>query len=130
MAEKKVIDWEKIELDYRAGIKSLRQIAGEHDIAESGIRRRAKQYEWVRDLSEKIKAKADDIVRSSVRTKTTISEKDTIDANANEVASVRLAHRKDIQRSRKIAMSLFDELEMMVGQENVKLLEMLVMKSR
>ena len=64
-------------------------------------------------------------MRSSVRTKTTISEKDTIDANANEVASVRLAHRKDIQRSRKIAMSLFDELEMMVGQENVKLLEML-----
>ncbi len=42
MAEKKVIDWEKIELDYRAGIKSLRQIAGEHHIAESGIRRRAK----------------------------------------------------------------------------------------
>jgi hypothetical protein len=121
MAEKKVIDWEKIELDYRAGIKSLRQIAGEHDIAESGIRRRAKQYEWARDLSEKIKAKADDIVR----TKTTISEKDKIDASANEVASVRLAHRKDIQRSRKIAMSLFDELEMMVGQENVKLLEML-----
>lgn len=129
MAEKE-INWEKIELDYRAGVKSIRQIAAENEIAESGIRRRAKQYEWVRDLSEKIKAKADDIVRkesvrSSVRTKTTISEKDKIDASANEVASVRLAHRKDIQRSRKIAMSLFDELEMMVGQENVKLLEML-----
>ena len=129
MAEKE-INWEKIELDYRAGVKSIRQIAAENEIAESGIRRRAKQYEWVRDLSKKIKDKADDIVRkesvrSVVRTKTTISEKDTIDANANEVASVRLAHRKDIQRSRKIAMSLFDELEMMVGQENVKLLEML-----
>lgn len=129
MAEKE-INWEKIELDYRAGVKSIRQIAAENEIAESGIRRRAKQYEWVRDLSEKIKAKADDIVRkesvrSVVRTKTTISEKDTIDANANEVASVRLDHRKDIQRSRKIAMSLFDELELMVGQENVKLLEML-----
>lgn len=129
MAEKE-INWEKIELDYRVGVKSIRQIAAENEIAESGIRRRAKQYEWVRDLSEKIKAKADDIVRkesvrSVVRTKTTISEKDKIDASANEVASVRLAHRKDIQRSRKIAMSLFDELEMMVGQENVKLLEML-----
>ena len=129
MAEKE-INWEKIELDYRAGVKSIRQIAAENEIAESGIRRRAKQYEWVRDLSEKIKAKADDIVRkesvrSVVRTKTTITEKDKIDASANEVASVRLAHRKDIQRSRKIAMSLFDELEMMVGQENVKLLEML-----
>jgi len=130
MAEKKVIDWEKIELDYRAGIKSLRQIAGEHDIAESGIRRRAKQYEWVRDLSEKIKAKADDIVRtesvrSSVRTKTTISEKDKIDVSANEVASVRLSHRKDIQRSRKIAMRLFDELEHQVGVENAENLEKL-----
>lgn len=129
MAEKE-INWEKIELDYRVGVKSIRQIAAENEIAESGIRRRAKQYEWVRDLSEKIKAKADDIVRkesvrSVVRTKTTISEKDKIDASANEVASVRLAHRKDIQRSRKIAMSLFDELEMMVGHENVKLLEML-----
>lgn len=47
----------------------------ENEIAESGIRRRAKQYEWARDLSEKIKAKADDIVRSVVHTKTTITEK-------------------------------------------------------
>ncbi len=61
-------------------------------------------------------------VRTNVRTKTTISEKETIDANANEVASVRLAHRKDIQRSRRIAMSLFDELEQMVGEDHVDLL--------
>jgi len=32
-----------------------------NEISESGIRHRAKQYEWVRDLSEKIKVKADDI---------------------------------------------------------------------
>jgi len=57
--------------------------------------------------------------------KTTITEKYIIDANANEVVSVRLAYRKDIQRSRKIVMRLFDELEMMVGQESVGLLEML-----
>lgn len=130
MAEKKVIDWEKIELDYRAGVKSLREIASEHDVSDTAIRKRAKRDDWVRDLSAKIKAKADDLVRkeqvrTEVRTANLISEKDTIDANANLVASVRLSHRKDIQRSRKIAMSLFDELEMMVGQENVKLLEML-----
>ena len=129
-AEKKVIDWEKIELDYRSGVKSLREIATDHEISEGAIRKRAKRDDWVRDLSEKIKAKAEDLVRkeqvrSEVRTQNTISEKETIDANANLVASVRLSQRKDIQRSRKIAMSLFDELEMMVGQENVKLLEML-----
>ncbi|WP_151778333.1 hypothetical protein [Acinetobacter brisouii] len=128
MSEKKVIDWEKIELDYRAGVKSLRQIAGEHDIAESGIRRRAKQYEWIRDLAPKIKAKADDIVRresvrSDVRTEKRISEKQTIDESAHQQAAVRLSQRKDIQRSRSIAMQLFDELEHQVGVANVELLE-------
>lgn len=130
MAEKKVIDWEKIELDYRAGVKSLREIASEQGVSDTAIRKRAKRDDWVRDLSAKIKAKADDLVRkeqvrSEVRTQNTISEKETIDANASLVASVRLSQRKDIQRSRKIAMSLFDELEHQVGIENVENLEKL-----
>ena len=129
-AEKKVIDWEKIELDYRSGVKSLREIASEQGVSDTAIRKRAKRDDWVRDLSAKIKAKADDLVRkeqvrSEVRTQNTISEKETIDANANLVASVRLSQRKDIQRSRKIAMSLFDELEHQVGIENVENLEKL-----
>lgn len=129
-AEKKVIDWEKIELDYRSGVKSLREIASEQGVSDTAIRKRAKRDDWVRDLSAKIKAKADDLVRkeqvrSEVRTQSTISEKETIDANANLVASVRLSQRKDIQRSRKIAMSLFDELEHQVGIENVENLEKL-----
>ena len=37
MTEKKEINWEKVELDYRAGVKSIRQIAAENEIAESGI---------------------------------------------------------------------------------------------
>ena len=130
MTEKKVIDWEKIELDYRSGVKSLREIASEQGVSDTAIRKRAKRDDWVRDLSAKIKAKADDLVRkeqvrSEVRTQNTISEKETIDANANLVASVRLAHRKDIQRSRSIAMKLFDELEHQVGVENAELLEQL-----
>jgi hypothetical protein len=129
-AEKKVIDWEKIELDYRSGVKSLREIASEQGVSDTAIRKRAKRDDWSRDLSAKIKAKADDLVRKEqvrmeVRTANHISEKETIDANANLVASVRLSQRKDIQRSRKIAMSLFDELEHQVGIENVENLEKL-----
>lgn len=130
MAEKKAIDWDQIELDYRAGVKSLRQIASEQNVSEGAIRKRSKRDEWLRDLSKKIQDKADDLVRketvrSEVRTKLTISEKDTIDANANVVASVRIAHRKDISRARSISMKLFDELELMVGAENVNLLTQL-----
>jgi len=129
-AEKKVIDWEKIELDYRAGVKTLRQIADEHDISHVSINKRAKRDGWVRDLSAKIKAKADDLVTKSLVTNEVtnekrLTEKQIIDEGATALTNIRLGQRKDIQRSRKIAMSLFDELEMMVGQENVKLLEML-----
>lgn len=128
--EKQAPNWDQIELDYRAGVKSLRQIASEQNVSEGAIRKRSKRDEWLRDLSKKIQDKADDLVRketvrSEVRTKLTISEKDTIDANANVVASVRIAHRKDISRARSISMKLFDELELMVGAENVNLLTQL-----
>ncbi len=33
-------DWEAIELDYRAGIKTLRQIAGEHGITHDAVNKR------------------------------------------------------------------------------------------
>lgn len=128
--EKQAPDWDQIELDYRAGVKSLRQIASEQNVSEGAIRKRSKRDDWSRDLSKKIQAKADDLVRketvrSEVRTKITISEKDTIDANANVVASIRITHRKDISRARSISMKLFDELELMVGAENVSLLQQL-----
>lgn len=128
--EKQAPDWDQIELDYRAGVKSLRQIASEQNVSEGAIRKRSKRDDWSRDLSKKIQAKADDLVRketvrSEVRTKTTISEKDTIDANGQKQASIRITHRKDIYRARSISMKLFDELELMVGAENVNLLQQL-----
>ena len=128
--EKQAPDWDQIELDYRAGVKSLRQIASEQNVSEGAIRKRSKRDDWSRDLSKKIQAKADDLVRketvrSEVRTKLTITEKDTIDANGQKQASIRITHRKDISRARSISMKLFDELEEMVGSENVDLLQQL-----
>ena len=121
MATEKIIpDWERIEIDYRAGIKSLREIAGEHGLSDTAIRKRAKRDSWSRDLSAKIKAKSDDMVRrqmvrTEVRTVTRISEQEVIEANAQAITDIKLNQRKDIVRSRTIAMTLFDELEHMIG---------------
>lgn len=46
--EKKAPDWEKIELDYRAGIKTLREIAADHGISHQAINKRAKRDGWAR----------------------------------------------------------------------------------
>ena len=126
--EKKAPDWEKIELDYRAGIKTLRQIAGEHGVTHGAINKRAKRDGWSRDLSAKIAAKADALVSKSavsnlVSTEPRISERQIVDDNAALVASVHLSHRKDIQRSRRVTMALLEELERQTGADNVALLE-------
>lgn len=125
-----VPDWEAIELDYRAGIKTLRQIAGEHGITHGAVNKRAKAQGWERDLSAKIQQKADALVSksavsTSVSTESKIAERQVIEANAEAVATVRLSHRRDIQRSRSIVMRLLDELELQTGPETVVLLEQL-----
>lgn len=122
-------DWERIELDYRAGIKTLRQIASEHGITDGAIRKRAKRDGWERDLAGKIHAKAESIVqRNAVREESRpapAAEREVIEANALAVADVRLAHRKDIHRTRRICMGLLDELECQTGAENVAMLQRL-----
>ena len=52
-APAKAVDWERIELDYRAGIKTLRQIADENGITHGAINKRAKRDGWERDLSHR-----------------------------------------------------------------------------
>ena len=124
------VDWERIELDYRAGIKTLRQIADENGITHGAINKRAKRDGWERDLSEKIQRKADALVSkaavsSEVSKETRAAERAVVDANAQAIADVRLAHRRDIHRARRITNALLDELEQQANPEIVALLEQL-----
>lgn len=49
--QKKAIDWTGIEKDYRAGTRSIREIAGWFSISEGAIRKRAKAGGWTRQKS-------------------------------------------------------------------------------
>lgn len=114
--DKPQIDWERIELDFRAGIKSLREIAAGSGTSHVNIAKRAKAQGWVRDLTEKIKAKADELVnKASVNTPVNkaspAAEKTTVEAVASTQATIRLAHRADIERTRRLCMSQMQELE-------------------
>lgn len=126
-AGKATPDWERIELEYRAGIQTLRQIAEAHGITHGAINKRAKVQGWTRDLNAKIQAKADALVsKAAVSTEVSkeakIAEKAVIDANAQAVADVRLAHRRDIHRARKLTNALLDELEQQTNPVTLGLL--------
>lgn len=110
------IDWEIIERDFRAGIKSVLQIGKEHDISHTAINKRFKKLGVSRDLKAKIKAKAEAMVSAAavsteVSTETKPRDVEIIEANATLQANALLDHRKDIKRHRTLAMKLLAEIE-------------------
>ena len=116
MSEKKKIDWERIEVDYRAGIKTLRDIAAEHDISHVSVNKRAKRDGWVRDLTAKIQAKAAELVTRSMVTnsgtkKKRILESEVITANAVNNATIEIKQREDVTFGRGVITSLMQELK-------------------
>ena len=116
--KRKQIDWEAVEMEYRAGVRSLKDIGTEFGVSDAGILKRAKRDGWDRDLTARIQAKAEAkvsaaIVSAEVSEARTIAEKQVVEINAQAVANVRLAHRTDIRRLRDHAMKLQNELETM-----------------
>lgn len=112
----KSVDWERIETDYRLGLRPLRQIAESFGVTEGAIRKRAKRDDWTRDLSGKVRAKADDLVRKSevrkeVRTAGKADERIIVEANASVIAQVKIRHRSHVKRAMSVHDKLLSELE-------------------
>ncbi|WP_225784469.1 hypothetical protein [Xenophilus sp. Marseille-Q4582] len=96
-------DWEAIQRDYRAGIKTLRQMADFHGVSHTAIRKRADREGWVKDLSGEIAAKAEALVSKAVLTPEVSSGKhfsdaEIVEANATAIVQVRVRHRQDVAR--------------------------------
>lgn len=127
-SEKKRIDWEAVEILYRAGLLSLREIAEEHGITHGAINKRAKRDGWTRNLEARIRAKADAAVSRAavseeVSAQKLVTERVIVEANAELQYRIRIEHRQDIGRTRKLFQNLLGELE--ITTDNVGLFERL-----
>ncbi|QAY93657.1 hypothetical protein [Pseudomonas sp. ACM7] len=115
-------DWEAIERAYRAGVLSVREIAASCGVSHTAIQKRAKANGWERDLKAKIKAKADSLVAkrevaTQVASKSAETEREIIEVNAEVIANIRMAHRGDISRGRRLTNKLLDELEALTDEQ-------------
>lgn len=124
MTDKIATDWERIEQLYRAGTLSVREIASTCSVSHVAIHKRAKRDGWERDLQAKIKAKADslvnsDLVNTQVNKEALVTERNIVEANAQVIANIRISHRTDIGRYRKLANSLLEELEGMTDNRDL-----------
>ena len=124
----RIIDWEALEIQYRAGIRSLKCIGFEFGVSDAAIIKRAKRDNWSRDLKAKIQARADakvsaSLVRAEVSAQTKVREQEVVEANAQAVADIRLAHRHDIRRARTLTNALLNELEQQTDPNTLAMLQ-------
>jgi hypothetical protein len=113
------VDWEAVELQYRAGIRSLKDIGTEFGVSDAGIIKKAKVKGWTRDLSAKIKAKADAKVSAAavspeVSAQRTANEQSVVEANADLQFQVRMSHRRGLDKLRTVKEKLVAQIEQAV----------------
>lgn len=113
MSEEREINWAAIELEYRAGIATSRQLGERYGVSHTAINKRAKKEGWTRDLTERIRAKADEKVSSRAVSKdvAAATEAEFVDAVAEEQATIRLHHRAKLKRGGAVVDALLEELE-------------------
>ena len=114
--DERSINWPAIEIDYRAGVKSLRVLGAEYGISHGAINKRARRDGWPRDLSARIAERTREMVsRAAVSAEDTAvsraAEKAVVEANATLQATVILAHRNAIETARALVVSMLGELD-------------------
>jgi hypothetical protein len=121
---RKDVDWAAIENAYRAGIRSIRQIAHEHGVTDKAVRNRAKKFKWTRDLTPRVRQRAREMVRAdspqSSHARTAADDEAAVEQEATVAADVLRTHRKDIAQGRTLVIHMFGELH----KENTQLDEL------
>ena len=125
---KKFVDWELIEREYRAGIKTLRQIAEENGISHTAIQKRAKKDEWTRDLTERVQQKAQELVAKKevarvVSKEQKVSDLETVRVYGEVVANIDLSQREDVKLAIGNARGLLMELVQLARPDFQEMLE-------
>lgn len=116
MSAAQKVDWGKVEPHYRAGLRTFKDMGAEFGVTPAAILKHARKEGWSRDLKAKIAAAAEAkvneaLVNDPVNDGSPFTERAIVEANADAIVKVRLAHRSDIRKARTLAMQLMAELE-------------------
>jgi hypothetical protein len=119
------VNWPAIKPHYVAGIRSIASIAKEFGVSRPAIDKHALKHGWNRNLAPAIHARADRIVAEVVAAPpeepvagfglqpdipATPADAAIVEAGAQQLALVKIGHRKDIAALRTIIQGLMSEL--------------------
>ena len=108
-----VIDWDAMEPEWRIGIKSVLQLSKDFGVSRAAIIKHWDKEGVPRDLSAKIKAKAESLVTASEVTREVTqnrreTERSIVDASASMMADKVIGQREDIKRARSMVQRLWE----------------------
>jgi hypothetical protein len=116
---KRVIDWERIEFEYRAGQLSVNEIAKRNSITEAAIRKRAKRDSWTRPLADKVRrAVREKLVRDDGSNAPRATDAEVIEAASERGSELIKTHRKDINSLRCLCADMANELKDIRDHQN------------
>lgn len=112
MAERKVIDRERLEMDYRTGLHTFKEMSAIHGISGPRIKQIADKEGWTRDLGAKIRQTAMAKLAAPPSPGKLQTEAEIVEQGSNKVVDIVLAHQRDAGRVRQLAMTMLEELEL------------------
>lgn len=105
---RKVVDWDAIEREYRAGQLSVVEIGRQFGVSHTAINKRAKKNGWTRDLTEKVRKEVSArLVSEEVSNANT---RETIELAATRGVQLVREHRSDIGGTRNAVTKMIEEL--------------------
>ena len=111
MTKRPPVDWEKIEVEYRAGQLSIREIARARGVDEKAIRNRATKCGWERALAERVREKVKErLVRNESPRGLRASDDEIIEAASLRGLAVVTSHRKDLLQLHALKRIILDRL--------------------
>jgi hypothetical protein len=122
MGRRSDIKWNDVEVDFRLGVLSIRQIAGKHGIADSNLRARAKKEGWARDdgqaariatreaLAAQTQARANEI-GAAIGAHQAQAYRQHLEETVLTAVEVTREHQIAARRGMSIGLALLEELE-------------------
>jgi transposase-like protein len=111
MAKRKQIDWEAIDKEVVANQLSLKEIARQHDISDTAIRKRMKERGIKRNLAKKVRDKVrENLVRAEVRDPNATDDQ-VEDAAVKRGTAVLTLHRQDVAKSQGLVQLFQTQLQ-------------------
>lgn len=110
------VDWEAVERDYRTGQFTETELANKHKTSRSAVNKHSLKYGWTKDLQTEIrqatnaKLVADLVAKEVASGGKKVADAVLIAAEANK--SVILGHRTDIKATRDMTAILLQELSL------------------